>query len=256
MPKRARSLALLLALAGSLATHGRASTQTSIEYELLALVNGARSGSLIMHTGLVGAARAHSRDMANSGSLSHGGARARVAGATPDPSEANGAPDDGFTGTWCENIAYVNGGTAGEVASRVYSGWKSSATHLHCMTNPGITAVGMGAYFDGETWWVTMEAFGDRTPPSRASTTNPSPEASESRVTPQPGTLAEPVPTEAPREQTPAATLDVRRQAIPIDNEPAGDETPFSWPEIAAGLGIVVVAVVAYRYFSRAVASR
>jgi uncharacterized protein YkwD len=249
MAKRLRLTAAVLLAAGALIVPGRAASQVSIEYQLLSLVNGGRSGSLVMHSGLVGAARSHSQRMAASGSLSHAGARSRVTGAAPDPSESNGAPDDGFTGTWCENIAYVSGGSAGDVASRIYSGWRGSSTHLHCMTDPGMSAVGMGVHFDGETWWATMDAFGDKTLPGDRAASEPAVPA-PAIVAPQATQNDEPAETAVPR---PKADL---QAAAPRPRVPASDRSPLAWPEIVAAIGIIGVSLFSYRHFSRVQASR
>jgi hypothetical protein len=249
MARRCCRFVLVLLLAGIAIAPRRAGSQASIEYQLLSLVNGGRSDNLVMHSGLVGAARSHSREMAASGSLSHAGARARVSRAAPDPSETNGAPDDGFTGTWCENIAYVSGDSASDVASRVYDGWKGSATHLHCMTDPNITATGIGVYFDGETWWATMEAFGDTTPPG--------PAATNVEETPAPLSETE-IPQETTRpELTPKPTAETDASvAAPSVSSPTSDATPLGWPEVAAGLGIIGVSLLSYRQFNRAQRTR
>src|SRR5262245_45423679 len=121
-----RRIPLALAVLGLLVfVPARSSAQASIEYELLGLVNGGRSHALAMHSGLVGPARSHSRSMSSTG-LNHNGAQGRISGADPDPYESNGAPDDGFTGTWCENVAYVSGVPEGSVAQRIYDGWVNS----------------------------------------------------------------------------------------------------------------------------------
>ncbi len=176
--------------------------QASIESELLGLINGDRGSDLIMHSGLRIVGRVHSQEMSRDGGLNHGGAEGRIREAPPDPSEANGPPDDGFTGTWCENVAYVRGAPEHEVAQRMYQGWTNSPPHDRCMNDERMTAAGVGVFFDGETYWATLESAVDRTLPGSAPpptpTPTPSPEITPSLRTEPPERTAPPEPTAAP----------------------------------------------------------
>jgi len=181
--------------------------QSSIESELLALINGGRSSDLTPHSGLRIVGRVHSQEMSQARGLNHNGAEGRIHEAPPDPSEANGPPDDGFTGTWCENVAYVRGAPEHEVARRMYKGWTDSSSHNRCMNDERMNAAGVGVYFDGETYWATLESSVDRTlpgsapPPTPSPTPTPEPEITPSLRTEPPERTAPPEPTE-PAEPT------------------------------------------------------
>lgn len=183
-----------------------ASGQSSVESELLSLINRGRPGDqLTAHSGLKIVARQHSQEMSSAGGLNHNGAAQRIQTAPPDPTESNGPPDDGFTGTWCENVAYVRGAPENEVAQRVYQGWTNSSSHNRCMNDSRMTVAGIGLYFDGnETYWATLEAAVDETlPGSTPETPSPSPEpAATPESTDDPAASAEPTerPTPTPRE--------------------------------------------------------
>ena len=141
----------------------------SIESQVFSLINGSRSAPLVLHSGLAAAARGHSQQMAVSGGLHHDGADARVANASPDPVEANGAPDDGFaTAAWCENVTYSTGFPESQVAQKLFQQWRRSASHNSCMTNSSKNVGAVGVYYDGSTWWATFIAEVDRTPPGGA----------------------------------------------------------------------------------------
>ncbi|MGH7859855.1 MAG: CAP domain-containing protein, partial [Candidatus Binatia bacterium] len=97
---------------------------------MLSLIDSVRSSSLVVHSGLQAAAREHSRGMASRGGLDHDGAQQRVMGASPDPGEAGGAPDDGFDPYgWCENVTYVDYGTEAEAPRHIFEQWRRSARH-------------------------------------------------------------------------------------------------------------------------------
>lgn len=175
--------------------------QASIESELLGLINGGRGSDLTLHSGLRIVGRVHSQEMSEAGGLNHGGAEQRIREAPPDPSEANGPPDDGFTGTWCENVAYVRGAPEHEVAQRMYQGWTDSPPHNRCMNDGRMTAAGVGVFFDGETYWATLESSVDQTLPGSAPaptptpTPTPSPEITPSLRTEPPERTSPPEPT-------------------------------------------------------------
>jgi hypothetical protein len=194
---------LLLLLGGliSVVVLPLAQGQTSVESELLSLINGGRSGPVVLHSGLRSVGRTHSQEMAQEGGLNHDGAERRIFSAPPDPEESDGAPDNGFTGTWCENVAYVRGAPESEVAQRIYEGWTNSASHNRCMNDDRMTAAGVGLYFDGDrTYWATYESAVDRTPPGTAAAATPTPSPSP---TPEPEIVPTlrtepPEPTEPP----------------------------------------------------------
>ena len=133
------------------------------------MINGARSSSLALHSGLLDAARGHSHEMALRGGLDHDGADERVRNATPDPFETNGAPDDGFpVAAWCENVTYSMATAESEAAQKIYSQWHTSAPHERCMKDTGMNVAAVGIYYDGQTWWATFIAEVDNTPPGGA----------------------------------------------------------------------------------------
>jgi hypothetical protein len=190
------------------APQARADTAT-VEQQLLSLVNSGRGAAMASHAGLRVAGRGHSQDMAAVGYWNHDGAAERVRNAAPDPTESNGAPDDGYTGTWCENVAYESGGSESTIAQRIYDRWRSSSEHLACMSNGDMTAAGVGVYFDGTTYWATLEEARDLTPPNGSAPPPPRPAA----PTPTPalhagadGAAATQAPAEAPGGRSPAAS--------------------------------------------------
>jgi uncharacterized protein YkwD len=213
------------ALMGAVAARPmRASADTvSMEDQLLALINGGRGAALASHSGLRVAGRSHSRDMAAAGQWNHDGAAERIHNAQPDPYETNGPPDDGFTGTWCENVDQEWGGTADTIAQRIYDRWHASAEHLQCMTNPQMTVAGVGIYFDGTNYWATLELARDLTPPGEApiarSTTIRLP---ASNPTAQPGPSVQ--PRHSPR--TSAARPSTRRPLAAPGSATVSVETP------------------------------
>jgi hypothetical protein len=171
----------------------------SIEAELLKLVNGKRLiNKLMPHAGLLTQARQHSKNMGAAGAMNHDGAAGRFENAGADPHEANGAPDDGFTPVWCENVAWVGGGPAEDVAQLIYNGWFNSPRHLLCMMNPATTVAGLGiAEVDGE-WWATLDAQQDTTMPSGqspAKTPAPARTPVVAKPTAQPAAAARPKST-------------------------------------------------------------
>jgi len=198
----------------------------SLESQVFAKINGERSTPLIEHSGLVGAARQHSQEMAAAGGLNHDGADERVANAAPDPPEANGPPDDGFApAAWCENVTYSTGFPESQVAQKIYEQWHGSGAHDACMSNPDKNVGAVGIYFDGSTWWATFIAEVDHTPPGSAASPPPSrPSAADGARTA--GTTAGPAAT--PSSASPAATAPpeatIHAAAAPpasTDGEPA-----------------------------------
>jgi uncharacterized protein YkwD len=156
----------------------RASVQTDyVEGRLLQLINQGRSGqgkgAERMHAGLRSKARAHSSYQSSIRALTHSGFSGRVNGATPDPVESNGAPDDGFTGAACENVGYYYPGSAGatadQIAQTLYNGWYNSTGHRNCMfdaSGAGYNAAGPGIYLDSRGyWWATFISVRDLTLP-------------------------------------------------------------------------------------------
>jgi hypothetical protein len=116
--------------------------------------------------------------MAASGELNHDGFSQRPVTAAPDPSERNGAPDDGFDiNGACENVAYRQAPSESEdeIAQGLYRQWLNSAPHKHCMFDEGAnhTVAGIGIVrASNGTYWATLEAVIDETLP-RASRSKP-----------------------------------------------------------------------------------
>src|ERR671925_1360862 len=251
--------------------------QTSVETELLGLINDARENKVTMHSGLRIVAREHSREMSDDNELGHHGAEDRIARAQPDPSEPNGAPDDGFTGTWCENVAYVRGAPEHEVAQRIFEGWTNSASHYRCMHNEEINTAGVGLYFDGDrTYWATYESAVDRTAPGSARVTpSPTPTPSAApivptlrRESPEPSQTPEPSesPTQTPEEDlsaspepTTSATPDVlvrgttsgTPQVLPAPVVPSATKATFGWGQLGLTLGAIGALAEALRRLTR-----
>jgi hypothetical protein len=148
-----------------------------VEGRILELINRGRAdvgkGAELMHAGLRNVARDHSAYQASVRRLNHDGMTDRVRNAAPDPYESNGAPDDGF-GTYCENVAYYNPGSAGasdeQVAQKLYGLWYNSTPHRNCMFDSrgnSLNVAGVGVHLDGRGyWWATFESVRDSTPPS------------------------------------------------------------------------------------------
>jgi hypothetical protein len=188
----ARRFVLLAAVAVPLLLPGvaRAQSQPSMESQVFAKINAARSKKLIFHGGVHSVAWRHSADMASRGGLSHANADARISNAPPDPAEANGAPDDGYGRDWCENVTYVNFGTEAEAPGKIYEAWRRSGAHQRCMQDTTLNTGAVGIYWDGNTWWATFIAYLDHTPPGA-----PAPAAP---VAPKPKPVATTPPTVAP----------------------------------------------------------
>lgn len=252
----------------------------TIETELVRLVNAYRSDDLAAHVGLAGAGRLHSKDMAASGHLNHDGVAKRIRGAAPDPAESNGAPDDGFTGTLCENTASLQDPnhtlSDREIAQTIFDGWRESPSHDRCLKHIKMTAVGMGAYYDADTykWWVTMETAEDETPPgSTVAAKTPTPATPTPRITapiPLSSSPSEPAPSVvqvAPQRAhalarllTPPPVPPARAHAIlridPPPHRPRSDATApgrgmLGWLELGAISAAGFVAFFALRAVSR-----
>lgn len=256
--------------------------QSSVESELLGLINGGRSSHLTVHSGLRAVGRVHSEEMSQAGGLNHNGAAERIQQAPPDPTESNGAPDDGFTGTWCENVAYVRGAPESEVASRVYQGWTNSSSHNRCMNDGRMNVTGIGVYFDGETYWATLESSVDRTvpgsapPPTPAPTPTPTPEITPRLRTEPPERTAPPERTEPPQptdrpeptDRTAQPILQVGPSASPVAQTigsvagtaerfiaspalPAAEQNTLTWVGFAGALAALALLAEAWRRLNR-----
>ncbi|MEX0875033.1 MAG: CAP domain-containing protein [Actinomycetota bacterium] len=173
MPVR-RPLCLLALLSVPLLLFpARGQAQASLESQVMAMINEARSKRVIPHQGVRSVAWQHSADMASDGGLHHANADARISNAPPDPAEANGAPDDGYGRDWCENVTYVNFGSEAEAAGHIYEAWRRSSPHHRCMQDTSLNVGAVGIYYDGNTWWATFIAMIDNTPPGAQDTSGP-----------------------------------------------------------------------------------
>jgi uncharacterized protein YkwD len=166
----------VLVSGGVLVSPATAVTSAStIESLLVQEINDARAangkGALVRHSGLSAQARTHSQNMAAAGELSHDGFEARLQNATPDPSEANGPPDDGFTGAACENVAFRStpGETDAQAAEGLVTQWLNSPPHRECMldtANDNLNVAGVGVFIDASNGvWATLIPARDTTPP-------------------------------------------------------------------------------------------
>jgi hypothetical protein len=167
----------------------------TVEDRVISLLNAERSERLIVHYGLLQAARGHSQEMARDGAIGHEGADERVNSAAPDPGEFNGAPDDGFgVAAWCENVTYSVGTSADEAAQRIYDAWHRGGAHERCMMDTSRNVGAVGIYYDGESWWATFIAEADSTPPGgQIATPKPRPATpADTTETPRPRASAQP----------------------------------------------------------------
>lgn len=169
------TVAAVACLLSNVVAQRPSAADSSVEYELLALINQARSAPLVMHTGLQVITREHSRDMAEADELSHVGANQLMARASPDPPDTKEPPDSGYTGRFCENVGYTGGSSPHGVAQRMYEAWHDSSSHHRCMTSSEMNAAGVGLHFDGSGWWATLELIVDRSPPGSSAQPNPTP---------------------------------------------------------------------------------
>lgn len=158
--------ASMMAVAGLAVAPAASADNVTIESALLARINEGRQAAgkapVVVHSGLRAKQRVHAQNMSASGALTHDGAATRRATAAPDPAEANGAPDDGFSG-WCENIAYRtrSGQSDAQVAAGLYGQWfNSTSGHKECMldTNRAHNVAGLGVFegSDGRIWAALM----------------------------------------------------------------------------------------------------
>jgi len=184
---------------------------SSYEAEIFSLVNGGRSSKLTSDPGLQAAARAHSRNMAQNGSLSHAGAASRIGGAAPA----------GYTGTYCENVGYTNDP---DVAGDIYGGWRRSSSHNACMHDTRMTVAGVGVYHDKarDWYWVTMEFAQAR----RSSSSDNQP--SQPRVP-----VSTPRPQAAQTTPRPVAVASAETQPESNDDDSA-ESTPSPTPKPTA----------------------
>lgn len=127
---------------------------------------------LRMHRGLRAQGRQHSHRMSHANRLSHDGFQTRLNEARPDPREANGPPDDGFSGGACENVAFFDYGP--RIRPRQAAGiflrlWKDSPPHRRCLfdrTGFTPTVAGIGIFREPDNdWWATLMLVRDTTPP-------------------------------------------------------------------------------------------
>ncbi len=213
-----RRLVLLAVVAFALLTPAVARAQPSMESEVFAKINAARSKKLIFHSGVHSVAWQHSADMSSAGGLNHDNADARISNAAPDPAEGNGAPDDGYGHDWCENVTYVNFGTEAEAAGRIYEAWRRSGAHQRCMQDTTLNTGAVGIYYDGTTWWATFIAYIDHTPPGTADTTTPPQSSSEPVAKKKTAVAAAP---ETTSDTSQAASTD-----SPAESSNAGSVTP------------------------------
>jgi hypothetical protein len=197
MPLR-RAIVLAVGVVLTLAPLASAA-EPGVEDRIVSMINSERTDPLIVHYGLLAAARGHSHEMALRGGMDHDGADERVNNAPPDPAEANGAPDDGFaTAAWCENVTYSVGTSEEDASQRIYDAWHRSGAHHRCMMDTTRNVGAVGVYYDGQSWWATFIAEDDSTPPGGA----PAPKA----ATKAPKPTSRPAePAETPADATPEA---------------------------------------------------
>jgi hypothetical protein len=210
-----------------------------LEAQVMAKIRAYRSAPIVVHSGLLGAAREHSRGMSMRGGLDHNGADGRVANASPDPVETNGAPDDGFgVASWCENVTYVMSHPEHEVADRVFNAWEGSGAHGRCMKEGHRNVGAVGIHYDGQSWWATFIAQVDRTAPGGA---QPAPAKREPAEEPKPSfapAASDPPDTNvpAPQEATaPVGLLSESDDAPAVGSDEAADtgQTPVQDEEPA-----------------------
>ncbi len=211
--RRSLVAAASLALIGAfvLTSAPGSAADSGVEAAVLAKIRAGRSGGLVVHSGLLSAARSHSMYMSRHG-MNHDNADSRVRNAPPDPFETNGAPDDGFgVASWCENVTYSTGHPASEVPNRIYSQWAGSGAHGRCMADASRNVGAVGVYYDGTTWWATFIAQVDKTPPG-GSGGGTAPQKTSAPKAP-PAAAAEPAASSAPAQQP--ATQPVGSDAHP-----------------------------------------
>ena len=246
-----RRLALLVALAmlatlPDAAAHHNPNIRGMEDY-LVALINegrespqhndqGGHTYGLALHEGLRRKSREHSAYMITVGYLNHDNFAVRKATADPDPAEANGPPDDGFTPNHCENVASAtqipNGAIGdGAIVRAIYDAWRDSPGHKACMfdhSRAGYSVAGAGIveYDRGDgtyEFWVTLMVVQDTTPPDNVPYPGPTP-------TPTPTVTPSPTPTVTPS-PGPTPTPSSSPGPTPTPSaQPSGDPTPRPSP--------------------------
>jgi len=235
--RRLLVIVVLLSALGLLALPAALAQTPSVEVDLLALINTARSQPVVMHAGLREAARKHAADMAAADAISHAGARDRIYHAQPDPPQNSSPPDDGFTGTWCEIAGWEPVHADENVAGRFFTEWRKKAEDNVCLINERVTVAGLGVYERGPRWWATLLMVQDTTLPRRA-----------------PPTVA---PTVRPVRPAPtAANQGQGAQALGAGSSSSSTSNPlpFGWREVAVsagGLSVAPVTVLLRRRRSR-----
>lgn len=194
----ARRALLVVVVAAILSAPLPSTASPSIEAQVFAKINAARSSRLVIHSGLLSVARMHSMSMARRDSMDHDGADARINNAAPDPPESNGAPDDGWPpARWCENVTYAMDVPEAEAAGRIYDAWARSGAHNRCMKDASRNVGAVGIHYDGQRWWATFIANEDRTPPGGGAAQAPPPANPPSRRA-QAAPAAEPTRAQGP----------------------------------------------------------
>jgi uncharacterized protein YkwD len=196
------TFAMVLAVSIFTATSPASATAPSVEAQVMSMINAERTERLVVHSGLLVAARAHSWDMSREGGLSHEGADERVNTAPPDPAEGNGAPDDGFPiASWCENVTYTSiANSESEAAKQLFQQWNKGGAHHRCMMETERNVGAVGVYYDGESYWATFIAEIDTTPPGGSP-----PPAKPAETKPKPDDKPAAIASAAPRDVTEAA---------------------------------------------------
>ena len=204
-----------------------ARAEAGLEAQVMSKIRAYRSTGIIVHSGLLNAAREHSRGMSMRGGLDHNGADARVNSAAPDPMETNGSPDDGFgVASWCENVTYVMSHPESEVADRIFNQWEGSGAHGRCMKDGHRNVGAVGIHYDGQSWWATFIAQVDRTPPGGAP-----PAPAKTKPSEEPAPPPAPAASEAPENEVaapeaaaPAGLLDGADEQRAADEPVASNE--------------------------------
>jgi uncharacterized protein YkwD len=135
-----------------------------------------------MHSGLREQQRRHAQHMSEIGTLTHDGFQQRHDSAAPDPSEGNGAPDDGFNSFVAENIALNSrqGRSDADVAAAIYQQWFNSPGHKANMLderNDGYNVAGVGIFEapGGKIWGALLLAVDSTLPAGGSATPTPTP---------------------------------------------------------------------------------
>jgi uncharacterized protein YkwD len=158
----------------------------AVEVALLGSINAGRAAigkpPLVMHAGLREQQQAHAMRMSEIAALTHDGYAQRAQNATPDPAEADGAPDDGFSGSIAENVAQNNraGRSDADLAESIYQQWLNSPGHKANMfdeSSAGYNAAGVGIFEEagGKVWAALLLAVDGTAPDGTTITPSPSP---------------------------------------------------------------------------------